>query len=61
LNACARIVFKSPKLSRSELAWRQNRLHLVQDKMSNFSFLDGYSFDPGASEDPQVHRVQQIC
>lgn len=50
LEDCAQIVFKSPKKSRFDVIWKPELIQLVQEKMSPFAFLAGYSFDEDLCE-----------
>ncbi len=45
LDASAKIVFASPHKSRFEVAWDKTLIESVRIKMSQFSFLEEYSYD----------------
>jgi sulfotransferase family protein len=45
LEDCASIVFKSPKKSRFDIAWDQESIAKVCERMEPFSFLAGYAYD----------------
>ena len=45
LEDCARIVFKSPKKSRFDVAWSPESVALVSKRMEAFGFLSGYAYD----------------
>jgi hypothetical protein len=42
---CARIVYKSPHKTRTEVTWNPELIDSVKSQMSRFSFLSGYSYD----------------
>jgi len=45
LNACASIVFKSPRKTRQDAPWTGELLQLVKNRMEKFPFLQGYGYD----------------
>jgi hypothetical protein len=45
LEDCASIVFKSPKKSRFDIAWDQDSIAKVRERMEPFNFLSGYAYD----------------
>jgi hypothetical protein len=45
LKSCARIVFKSPYMSRYDLEWDERAIETVQRRMDRVDFLKGYSYD----------------
>lgn len=45
LRDCASIVFKSPRKTRHNTRWNSELRNMVKDRMTQFSFLEDYSFD----------------
>ncbi len=45
LEDCAGILFKSPKKTRLKAPWNQELIELVANKISQFEFLNGYSYE----------------
>ena len=45
LEDCASIVFKSPRKSRCEGPWTEELIDSVQQKMEEYSFLNGYAYE----------------
>lgn len=45
LDACARIVYKSPHKSREKISWSPGLIASVRERMSRIPFLSCYSFD----------------
>ena len=45
LNDCASIVFKSPKKTRFSYEWDEESIELVRNKIAQYDFLQGYSYD----------------
>ncbi|VAX25424.1 hypothetical protein MNBD_NITROSPINAE02-1151 [hydrothermal vent metagenome] len=45
LSDCAGIVYKSPNKSRRKSPWNQELIDLVRDRMKEFPFLKGYSYE----------------
>jgi hypothetical protein len=57
LRDCASIVFKSPRTTRQKVPWTKQSIQSVKEQMSKYSFLDGYSFEDGISNDqPLLNR-----
>jgi hypothetical protein len=57
LEDCARIVFKSPQKSRLDVIWNPELIQRVQEKMSTFDFLAGYSFDEDLCEPSRAQET----
>jgi hypothetical protein len=55
LEDCARIVFKSARKTRLEITWDPALIHSVQERISKFDFLTGYSFDDGCNLAVEMH------
>lgn len=45
LDDCASIVFSSPKQTRFNYKWTKESINFVQNKIEQFDFLQGYSYD----------------
>ena len=45
LDDCASIIFKSPKKTRFNLYWSDESIELVRNKIEQFEFLKGYSYE----------------
>jgi len=45
LDACARIVYKSPHKSREKIAWNPELIASVKERMERIPYLRGYSFE----------------
>jgi hypothetical protein len=45
LNDCASIVYKSPHRSRCDARWDHRLIDIVKDRIAEFTFLTGYSFE----------------
>lgn len=45
LADCASIVFKSPKKSRYRVTWPQELIEVCKNRISDFAFLEGYSYE----------------
>ncbi len=45
LSDCASIVYQSPHRSRQEAQWDHTLIDTVRERMSEFAFLQGYSFE----------------
>jgi hypothetical protein len=45
LNDCARIVYKAPHKSRDSAGWDHKLIPIVEDRIAEFTFLKGYSFE----------------
>lgn len=45
LSDCARIVFKSPRRCRYDVKWSRELLDIVKDRIEDFPFLQGYSYE----------------
>lgn len=45
LDACAGIVYASPHQSRHEARWQEGLIEVIQARMGDFTFLQGYCFD----------------
>lgn len=45
LDDCASIVMRSPHKSRFDFRWTDELINLVQERVSQFHYLDGYSYD----------------
>ena len=45
LDACASILYASPSRSREKVTWTAERRALVQARISEFDFLNGYDFE----------------
>ncbi|MGQ0608704.1 MAG: sulfotransferase [Chloroflexota bacterium] len=45
LEACASILYASPSRSREKVTWTAERRALVQARISEFDFLEGYDFE----------------
>jgi hypothetical protein len=45
LEDCASIVFKSAKKSRADIEWNPGSIAKVRERMQEFSFLSGYTYD----------------
>jgi hypothetical protein len=45
LDACAAVVYKSPIKSRSEIQWSPQLIELVNNRIAEFDFLQGYSYE----------------
>ncbi len=45
LRACASMVFKSPSKSRHKVKWDQESIRIVRNRMEEFDFLRGYSYE----------------
>ena len=48
LKDCASIVFKSPKKSRFDIGWDRASIFEVRERMKQFNFLSGYSYEDAA-------------
>ena len=44
LNECAGIVYKSPHKTRYDVPWNDALIAIVEEKMTRFPFLEGYSY-----------------
>lgn len=45
LNDCASIVYKSPHKSRHDFPWNKELIEIVKNKIDEFPFLQGYSYE----------------
>lgn len=45
LDDCASIIFKSPNQTRFNFEWSKESINFVQNKIEEFDFLQGYSYD----------------
>ncbi|MCP3927689.1 MAG: sulfotransferase [Bacteroidetes bacterium] len=45
LDACARIIYRSPIKSRNEIHWPPSLITRVKKRITEFDFLEGYSYD----------------
>jgi hypothetical protein len=45
VESCASIVFKSPNKSRRKVVWDLESIRMVQNRMNEFDFLQGYSYE----------------
>lgn len=45
LTSCSRIVYKSPHKSRNDTSWDQELIAKVENRIGEFAFLKGYSFE----------------
>ncbi len=45
LDDCVSIIFKSPNQTRFNFKWTQEYINLVQSKIDQFDFLQGYSYE----------------
>jgi len=45
LKDCAKIVYNSPHKTRNDLKWTSNLINIVDNKIKEFEFLGGYSYD----------------
>ena len=45
LNDCASIVFENPVASRYDVNWNRELIDIVHNKIDNFPFLKGYTYD----------------
>ncbi len=46
LKDCADIVIRSPRKARYDILWDSSSIDIVKEKMSQFPFLEGYSYEP---------------
>lgn len=44
LNDCSGIVYKSPNKTRHDAAWNDDLIAIVEEKITRFPFLEGYSY-----------------
>jgi len=45
LNDCAKIVYKTPNISRHKIQWKQEDIKYTECQIKKFTFLSGYTFD----------------
>lgn len=45
LDDCVKVVYQSPRQTRSKVQWSEELIELVQSKLNHYDFLTGYSFD----------------
>lgn len=45
LDACSKIVYRSPNKSRYSVNWTPELINKVQNKINQYSFLSGYTYD----------------
>ncbi|MEH2386215.1 MAG: sulfotransferase [Nostoc sp.] len=45
LNDCAKVVYKSPHKARYDVDWNSELIDLVKNRIEQFSFLHGYSYE----------------
>ena len=45
LNDCSNIVFKAPRKTRHTIQWNSELIDIVKERISQFSFLQGYSYE----------------
>ena len=45
LNDCANIIYQSPNKSRHKLQWNDELIETVKNKMNQYDFLSGYSYE----------------
>lgn len=50
LNDCANIVFKTPHKSRYDIQWDNELINMVKNKIKEFPFLNGYSYEGESNE-----------
>ena len=48
LDDCSKVVSRSPHESRFEVDWTPELISVVQQRIENFSFLQGYAYDHGS-------------